>query len=110
MKSGVYRTLPPPVRRGLEKLGTDIGRARRRRRLTEAMMAERLGVSLSTYRRLEGGDPAAGIGLYAMALFVLGLDAPFANLADAGQDELGLLMEADQLPKRVRVRREPRPL
>ncbi|MEO8541109.1 MAG: helix-turn-helix domain-containing protein [bacterium] len=110
MKSNVYRTLPPPVRRGLEKLGTDIGWARRRRRLTEAMMAERLGVSLSTYRRLESGNPAAGIGLYALALFVLGLDAPFADLADAGRDDQGLLLEAARLPKRVRVRRESKPL
>jgi DNA-binding XRE family transcriptional regulator len=37
------------VRRDLAKLGRDIAVARRKRSLTGAMMAERLGVAKSTY-------------------------------------------------------------
>ncbi len=105
MTARIYKILPQPVQRGLKKLARDIAQARRRRRMTEVMMAERLGVARSTYQRLEDGDPAMGIGVYAMALFVLGLNAPFADLADAAQDEQGLLLDAERLPKRVRVRR-----
>lgn len=108
MKSGVSDLMPTRVRRSLAKLGADIALARRKRGLTAAMMAERIGVSRGTYLRIEKGDPAAGMGVYAMALFVLGLDTPFASLADASRDELGLLLDAERVPKRVRARKEPR--
>jgi transcriptional regulator with XRE-family HTH domain len=100
--------LPPPVRRSLIKFGRDIAIARRKRRLTVAMMAERLGVTKVTYLRVENGHPGVGLGTYAMALFALGLGTPFADLVDAGTDEEALLLEADRLPKRVRVKTEPR--
>jgi len=72
------------------------------------MMTERLGVSRATYLRLEKGDSTVGIGVPAMALFALGLGAPFVDLADAGRDEQGLLLDAERLPQRVRVKRKPR--
>jgi len=100
--------LPPPVRRSLIKLGRDIAVARRKRRLTAAMMAERLGVTKVTYLRVEKGNPGVGLGTYAMALFALGLGTPLAELVDAGTDEQALLLEAERLPQRVRVRTEPR--
>jgi transcriptional regulator with XRE-family HTH domain len=109
MKSAVFDLMPQRVRRSLSKLGADIGVARRKRGLTTAMMAERLGVSRSTYLRLEKGDPATAAGIYAMALFVLGLGTPLAELADVRGDEHGLLLDAERVPKRVRVKKEPRP-
>jgi transcriptional regulator with XRE-family HTH domain len=72
-----------------------------------AMMAERLGVSKATYIRVERGDPTVGMGIFAMALFVLGLGTPFANLADPGDDDQALLLEAERLPTRVRIKKEP---
>lgn len=72
-----------------------------------AMMAERLGVSKVTYIRVERGDPTVGMGIFAMALFVLGLGTPFANLADPGHDDQALLLDAERLPTRVRVKKEP---
>jgi DNA-binding XRE family transcriptional regulator len=95
------------VRRSLAKLGRDISVARRKRRLTQAMMAERLGVSTATYVRIERGDPTTGLAAYAMALFVLGLGTPFGDLVDAGRDDQALLLEADRLPRRVRPKTEP---
>ncbi|MEY4763964.1 MAG: hypothetical protein RI907_637, partial [Pseudomonadota bacterium] len=44
--------LPLPVERTLKKLGADLSLARRRRKLTQAMLAERLGTSVATVRRL----------------------------------------------------------
>jgi transcriptional regulator with XRE-family HTH domain len=103
-------TLPLPAKRGLKKLGQDIAAARRRRRLTMQMMAERAGVSRVTYARVEAGDPTVSMGTYAATLFVLGIDTPFAELADPSADNRGLLMEMTALPKRVRPRRRPKPL
>jgi DNA-binding XRE family transcriptional regulator len=98
--------LPPRVQRGLQQLGADIAMARRRRHLTMDMMAERVGVARLTYRRVEAGDPAVSMGTYAKTLFVLGVDTPFAELADPGRDDQGLLIEAAEQPRRVRVRRQ----
>lgn len=102
------KILPRQVKSGLIKLGRDISIARRRRRLTTAMMAERLGTSRPTYLNIEKGHPGVSIGAYAMALYSLGLGTSFADLADAGRDEQGLLLEAEQLPTRVRPKKEPR--
>jgi DNA-binding XRE family transcriptional regulator len=108
MRSPVNDILPTSVRRALAKFGGDIAVARRKRSLTVAMMAERLGVSKSTYLKVEKGDPTVAMAPYAMALFVLGFDDRFNDLADPGTDSQGLLLDEARLPKRVRIKR-PRP-
>jgi hypothetical protein len=50
------------------------------------------------------------VGAYAMALYALGLGTPLGDLADASRDDQGLLLEAEQLPKRVRPKKTPRAL
>ncbi len=107
MRSAVHDILPPTVRRSLVKLGADIARARRKRRLTVAMMGERMGVGLNTYARIERGDGSVAMSAYAMALFVLGFGPTLGDIADARRDEIGLHLDDEQLPKRVRVRRTP---
>jgi len=107
MRSLVYDILPPKVTRSLTKFGSDLSLARRKRHLTTAMMSERLGVAKSTYVRVEKGDPSVSMGVYAMALFVLGFGDAFANLVDASHDEEGLLFDAQRVPKRVRPKRAP---
>lgn len=107
MRPGVHDILPLQVRRSLAKMGADIGIARRKRRLTVAMMIERVGISKSTYLRVEKGDPTVAMGVYAMTLFVLGLGTPLADIADVRSDEQGLLLEDERLPQRVRARKEP---
>ena len=66
-----------------------------------------VGVAKSTYVRVEKGDPSVSMGVYAMALFVLGFGDAFANLVDASHDEEGLLFDAQRVPKRVRPKRAP---
>ncbi len=109
MRSAVVDILPAKVRRSLTKVGVDLALARKRRHLTVAMMAERLGVAKSTYLRIEKGDPTVSMGAYAMALFALGFEGTLDELADARRDELGLLLDAERLPKRVRLKKTPRP-
>lgn len=104
------KILPRQVKATLTKLGHDISVARRRRRLTTAMMAERIGATRPTYLRIENGHPGVSMGAYAMALYTLGLGTQFGELADPGRDDQGILLEVEQLPARVRPRKEPRPL
>jgi DNA-binding XRE family transcriptional regulator len=110
MKSAVLQNLPSSLRRSLSKLGADLSTARRKRHLTVAMMAERIGVAKSTYSRMESGDPAVALGAFAMALFVLGLGDRLNDLIDVRTDDLGLLTDEERLPKRVRPRKDPAPL
>jgi hypothetical protein len=110
MRSAIHDVLPTGLRRSFSKFGHDLAVARRKRRLTVGMMAERTGLAKSTYARIEKGDPAVAMGAYAMALFVLGFGEAFGNLIDARRDEEGLLMDEERLPKRVRVKKAPKPL
>lgn len=105
MKSAITDTLPPKVRRSLVKLGVDLATARKKRNLTTAMMAERLGVAKSTYLRVEKGDPTVSMGVYAMVLFVLGFGDALSEIVDPRRDDQGLLLDVERLPKRVRVKK-----
>jgi DNA-binding XRE family transcriptional regulator len=109
-RASTSRSIPQHLKTALAKLGRDIAIARRRRQLTSAMMAERLGVSRPTYLRIERGHPGVSLGAYAMALHTLGLGDQLADLADPGRDEQGLLLETERLPLRIRTRKDPRPL
>lgn len=110
MRSAIHDVLPVSLRRSLGKFGHDLALARRKRHLTVAMMAQRTGLAIATYARIEKGDPSVAMGAYAMALFVLGFGEPFGGLTDARQDNEGLLLDEQRLPQRVRVKKSPTPL
>jgi transcriptional regulator with XRE-family HTH domain len=94
-----------PVKRSLLKLGHDLRDARRRRRIPTALMAERVGVSRSTLLKAERGNPGVSIGVYATILFVLGLNARIADLADPSQDLVGQALDEERLPQRIRLKK-----
>ncbi len=110
MRSAFHDILPASSRRALVKLGQDLATARRKRRFTVAMMVERMGVATNTYRRMEKGDPSVAMGAYAMALFVLGFGTVLGDLVDPRRDDVGLQLEQERLPKRVRMKSSPVPL
>jgi transcriptional regulator with XRE-family HTH domain len=95
--------LPLPVKRALAKLGEDIRSARLRRRIPTTIMAERAFVTRMTLGKVERGDPSVSLGVYAVVLFVLGLTSRLAELADARSDDVGLQLEEEHLPKRIRT-------
>jgi DNA-binding XRE family transcriptional regulator len=107
MRSDVREVLPARVRRSLVKLGGDLAIARRKRKFTAAMTAERIGVSRATYLKVEKGDPSVSMGIYAMALFVLGFPEALGEIADVRRDDTGLLLDTERLPKRVRIKKVP---
>ena len=95
--------LPIPVMQALRKLGQDISDARRRRRITMALMAERAGISRATLSKIEKGNPATAIHGYAAVIFVLGMTGRLKDLMDANYDLVGRGLEEERLPKRVRL-------
>ena len=101
--------LPLPVKRALRKLGQDIRDARRRRRISTEILAERASISRSTLYKIEKGDPGVALGSYATVLFALGLVDRLAEIADARADSVGLELEEEQLPQRIRKSRRSRP-
>ena len=94
--------IPLPVERAIRKLGGDISLARRRRYISQASLAERMGASLSTVRRMEKGDVKVPIHFYARALHVFGEIRALEHLLDTPNDEIGMTLMNEQLPKRVR--------
>jgi hypothetical protein len=72
--------------------------------------AQRASISKPTLIRVERGDPAVSIGSYATVLFVLGMADRLADLVDAKNDPVGLQLEEENLPQRIRgERRRKRP-
>jgi hypothetical protein len=104
------RTVPPlplPVKRALAKLGDDIRSARLRRRIPTTIMAQRAFITRTTLLKVERGDPGVSLGIYATVLFVLGLTERLAAIAEARSDDVGLQLEEERLPKRIRQRKPP---
>jgi len=75
-----------PVRHALHKLGHDI-RDARRRRIPAAIAAQRASISRTTLVKIEKGD-----------------------LAAPKNDPVGLQLEEENLPQRIRVSRSPKQL
>jgi transcriptional regulator with XRE-family HTH domain len=98
-----------PVLRALRKLGADIRDARRRRRIPVSILAERASISRTTLNRIEKGDPNAALGNYATVLFTLGMVERVADIADARHDAVGLELEEEHLPQRIRLSRRQKP-
>src|SRR6202049_2092014 len=99
--------MPLPVKHALRKLGHDIRDARRRRRIPVAIAAQRASISRTTLVKIEKGDPGVAIGSYATVLFVMGMADRLADLADPKNDSVGLQLEEENLPKRIRRARKP---
>lgn len=95
--------LPSPVAHALRRLGTDISLARRRRRWSQAMLAERIGASLATVKRMEEGHPGTALKHFARTLHVFGELPKLQALLDSANDTLGLVLADEALPKRVRA-------
>ena len=96
---------PLPVARAVDKLGADIALARRRRRITQLSLAERIGASLNTVKRMEGGDLKVPLHFLARTLHVFGELERLTQLLDTGADGIGLALMDEQLPKRIRSRK-----
>ena len=107
MRSAAVR--PLPITRALRKLGRDLRDARKRRRIPVGILAERASISRTTLNKVEKGDAGVSMGIYATVLFALGMNDRVAALADARHDDVGMQLEEEQLPKRIRLPRVDKP-
>ena len=97
--------IPLPVERALRKVGQDLSLARRRRHLSQQALAERIGASVNTVRRMEDGHPGTALQHIARALQVFGELDRFENLMDTAADSVGLALMDEKLPQRIRTLR-----
>lgn len=102
-RSGAQVAMPQPVARALRRLGQDISAARRMRRLSQEDLAQRIGTSLSTVRRMEDGYPGTALHTFLRALHVLGRLDDLAQAMALENDVLGMELVREQLPQRVRT-------
>lgn len=97
-------SLLPRLSRLLEKVGANLKLARLRRKYSAQTVSQRAGISRKTLYRVEQGDPAVALGIYARVLQVLRLEQDLEGLA--ADDELGRklqdarLASAHRAPKR----------
>ena len=85
--------LPPATAGAIEKLGADLAVARLRRKESLRSWAQRMGVTVTTLRRLEAGDPSVGIGIVATALWLIKRDGELGQLAAPQHDQGALEMD-----------------
>jgi transcriptional regulator with XRE-family HTH domain len=93
------RTPPthPQARRQVVALGKRLRAARLRRRMTQPMLAERVGISVPTLGKLEAGDPSTSLATMLRVLMVLGMAADIDLLA--AQDTLGRSLQDNALKR-----------
>ena len=101
--SGLRTAMPRPVERALRRLGQDISTGRRMRRLSQEDLAQRIGTSLSTVRRMEDGYPGTALHTFLRALHVLGRLEDMTKVMAMENDTLGMELVREQLPQRVRT-------
>lgn len=96
-------SLLPRLVRLLHGLGTHIRQARLRRSYSAETVAQRAGIARKTLYRVEQGDPAVALGIYARVLQALGLEGDLQHIAT--DDELGRKLQDAELGERARAPR-----
>lgn len=89
-------SVPPQALAALQALGEHLALARLRRKESQRQWAARLGVSIPTLIRMEKGDPTVSMGVYASALWLLGLSDGLAELAEPARDSRALESDVRQ--------------
>jgi len=105
MSKSIKYKLPSPAISALKKLGNDINSARRRRRITKEIMSKRAGICINTLTKIEDGNPSTNMAAWISVLYILGLLDNFKNICDLKNDEMGIILEDESLPKRVRYKK-----
>lgn len=97
--------LVPRVARLLDGLGTLLKLARLRRKYSAEVVAQRAGITRRTLSKVEQGDPAVALGIYARVMQVLRLENDLALLAK--DDELGRKLQDAGITSKLRAPKKP---
>ena len=93
MRKGI--TLLPRLEGILTEFGENLKLARLRRKLSADQVSQRAGITRTTLRKIENGNPRVSMAGYIQVLFVLGLEKDL--LEAAKDDELGRKLQDAQL-------------
>lgn len=85
-------------------LGRNLAIARKRRSWRQSDVEARTGLSRSTIRRIESGDPSVTLHNYLLVMSLYGPVSDVARLCAPDADEIAQSLESD-LPARVRPKR-----
>ena len=103
MKKAAYNIVPA-TENILKTMGEQIKLARLRRDLSAELVAERAGISRASLWKVESGNPAVAIGIYAAVLHALGnMDRDLTLVAK--DYEMGRQMQDLNLMTRKRASR-----
>src|ERR1051326_7561401 len=95
----------PRLSRLLAGLGENLRKARLRRAFSAETVAQRAGITRKTLYRVERGDPAVALGIYARVLQALRLENDLASIAL--DDALGRKLQDANLRARRRAPKRP---
>ena len=65
-----------------------------------------LSTELETQIKFEDGQPTVSMGIYATALYVLGMLDRLKDVADIAFDAVGQALSSEELPKRIVLKKE----
>ena len=94
-------SLVPRVARLLDGLGAHLKLARLRRKYSAETVAQRAGITRRTLSKVEQGDPAVALGVYARGMQVLRLEEDLALLAK--DDALGRKLQDAGILSKLRA-------
>lgn len=98
--SSALLSLPSSAATALEQLGLQLSFARKRRKESLRAWAQRLDVSVPTLTRMESGDPRVAVGVYATALWMIGLEEGLKELAAPHKDMRALEQEIAKVARK----------
>src|SRR6266851_7696661 len=91
----------PRLARTIVGIGENIKKARLRRAYSSATVAQRAGITRKTLYRVERGDPAVALGIYARVLQTLRLESDLGSIAE--DDVLGRKLQDAKLEPKSRA-------
>ncbi len=100
-------TVLPRLARLMANVGDNIRKARLRRSHSSETVAQRAGITRKTLYRVERGDPAVALGIYARVLQALRLETDLGSIA--ADDALGRKIQDANLEPKLRARKRSAP-
>jgi len=91
----------------IRKVGSNLRLARKRRKKTIANVAEMVGVSVATIKRIEAGEPSVKIGIYLAIAEVFQMEDS-VHFAEPESDTIGMILEKQRMPERIRKKKDKR--
>jgi hypothetical protein len=92
--------LPPQALQSVKAVGEGLALARLRRKESLRDWALRMGVAVRTVQRMEKGDPGVGMGIYALAIWLMGRSQALADVSAPEHDMTALDLELQSLRRR----------